>query len=379
MIYLDNAATTRMYDEVIDYEKEFEKKYFANPAALHSFGSKVEEKVDDARSKLAKYIGASESEIYFTKGATESNNIVIKSFESEKNIAITSKIEHSSVIDTFHNSNFKKVKFIENDKFGFLKLDNLESLIDDDTKLVSIIYVQNELGSIQDIKKVAKIIKKKNKDVFLHIDATQALGKIDIDVKNLGIDAMSFSSHKIHGPKGIGGLYINKEKKSKIRPYLFGGRQEKISSGTLNAPAVCSFAKALELSKDKENYSYIKDLNIYLRNKILDRISGVHVNSALENTSPYILNISFSKIKSEVLLHMLETDEIYVSSGSACSKGKDNRILEAIGLGDEFIDGSLRFSFSHDITKKDLDKLLDGLSEHIEEIRMVFWWKIYYQ
>lgn len=372
MIYLDNAATTRMYDEVIDYEKEFEKKYFANPAALHSFGSKVEEKVDNARSKLAKYIGASESEIYFTKGATESNNIVIKSFESEKNTAITSKIEHSSVIDTFDNSNFKEVKFIENDEFGFLKLDNLESLIDDDTKLVSIIYVQNELGSIQDIKKVAEIIKKKNKDVFLHIDATQALGKIDIDVKNLGIDAMSFSSHKIHGPKGIGGLYINKEKKSKIRPYLFGGRQEKISSGTLNAPAVCSFAKALELSKGKENYSYIKDLNIYLRNKILDRISGVHVNSALEKTSPYILNISFSKIKSEVLLHMLETDEIYVSSGSACSKGKDNRILEAIGLGDEFIDGSLRFSFSHDITKKDLDKLLDGLSEHIEEIRMVF-------
>lgn len=372
MIYLDNAATTRMYDEVIDIEKDFEKNFFANPSALHSFGMNVENKVRDARKIIASYINANENEIYFTKGATESNNIIINSFANEKNTAITTKIEHSSVIDAFENSFYKKLKLISNDDKGFIDLESLENLIDEDTKLVSIIYVQNEIGSIQDIRKISDIIKSKNKDILFHIDATQALGKISCDVKKLGVDAMSFSSHKVHGPKGIGGLYIKNSFKNKIKPLLFGGRQEIFSSGTTNAPAIYSFAKALELSNKKEDYSYIKDLNTYFREKIIDRFSGYHINSPCENSSPYILNIAFEKIKSEVLLHMLEDDEIYVASGSACSKGNNNRILSALNLDKKYMDGAIRFSFSHDISKKDLDFVLDKLYEYVEEIRKVF-------
>lgn len=372
MIYLDNAATTRMYDEVIDIEKDFEKNYFANPSALHSFGMEVEEKVKESRKYIADYLGSDESEIFFTKGATESNNIIINSFKSDDITAITSKLEHASVIDTFNNTDFKEVKLVDNDEFGFIDIDKLESLIDEDTKLISIIYVQNEIGTIQNIKKISEVIKNKNMDIFFHIDATQAFGKINCNVKNLGVDAISFSSHKIHGPKGIGGLYVNKNKLGKIKPALFGGRQEKISSGTLNAPAIYAFSKALELSNKKEDLDHVKKLNLYLRNKIMDSIEHIHVNSSLENSSPYILNISFEKIKSEILLHMLEEDQIYVSSGSACSMGKDNRILDAIGLDEKYKDGSIRFSFSTDISFKDLDEVVDSLKKHVEEIRMVF-------
>lgn len=183
---------------------------------------------------------------------------------------------------------------------------------------------------------------------------------------------MSFSSHKIHGPKGIGGLYINNSFKNKIKPLLYGGRQEIFSSGTLNAPAIYSFAKALELSKEKEDYSYIKNLNLYLRNKISDKFKGYKINSPLENSSPYILNVSFEKIKSEVLLHMLESDNIFVSSGSACSKGNNSRILSALNMDEKYIDGAIRFSFSHDIKIEDLDFLVDSLYEYVEEIRKVF-------
>ena len=372
MIYLDNAATTRMYDEVIDIEKDFEKKYFANPSALHSFGMDVENKVKEARKIIATYINSKENEIYFTKGATESNNIIINSFANEKNTAITTKLEHSSVIDAFDNSSFKEVKLISNDNQGFIDFDSLEKLIDKNTKLVSIIYVQNEIGSIQDIRKISDIIKSKNKDILFHIDATQALGKISCDVKKLGVDAMSFSSHKIHGPKGIGGLYIKNSFKSKIKPVLFGGRQEIFSSGTTNAPAIYSFSKALELSNKKEDFSYIKDLNTYLREKIENTISEIHVNSAFENSSPYILNIAFKNIKSEVLLHMLEGDDIFVSSGSACSKGNNSRILSALNLDEKYMDGAIRFSFSHDINEKELDFVVEKLNQYIEEIRKVF-------
>ncbi|MDY3005463.1 cysteine desulfurase [Anaerococcus sp. AGMB00486] len=372
MIYLDNAATTRMYDEVIDIEKEFERNYFANPSALHSFGMEVEEKVKESRKFIADYIGSDENEIFFTKGATESNNIIINSFKSSENTAITSKLEHASVIDTFNNTQFKEVKLVDNDNFGFIDIKNLENLVDDKTNLISLIYVQNEIGTIQNVKKINEVIRNKNKNVFIHLDATQALGKIDCNVKNLGVDALSFSSHKIHGPKGIGGLYINKKKLGKIKTYLFGGRQELVSSGTLNAPAIYAFYKALSLSKEKEDIDYVKKLNLYLRNKVMDNIENIHVNSSIENSSPYILNISFEKIKSEILLHMLEEDKIYISSGSACSKGKDNRILDAIGLDDKYKDGSIRFSFSSDISFEDLDKVVRSLKKHVEEIRMVF-------
>jgi cysteine desulfurase len=371
MIYLDNAATTRMYDEVIDAEKEVEKNFFANPTALHSFGMQAENLIKESKDIIAREINSSASEIFFTKGATESNNIIISSFNSDKNEAITSSIEHPSVYDAFVNSDYKKVTFLKNDRQGFIDLEHLKNSLTKDTKLVSIIYVNNEIGTIQNIREISKIVKQYNPNIFLHIDATQALGKEVCDVKKLKVDAMSFSGHKIHGPKGIGGLYINKNMLGQIKPLLYGGRQEIVSSGTLNTPAIYGMGKALEIMISKKEGEYIKELNIYLRNLILDKIDDIYVISPLENVSYYILDVCFANIKAEVLLHMLEEEEIYVSSGSACSRGEDNRVLTNLGVDKRFIDGAIRFSFSSDITKADLDKTVEVLKNSIEIIRKV--------
>lgn len=371
MIYLDNAATTRMYDEVIDSEVEIEKKYFANPSALHSFGMEAENLIKDTKKIIARELSCNPREIYFTKGATESNNIIIGSFSSKDNTAITTLIEHSSVYDAFNNNEYKEVKFVKNDRYGFIDLNDLRNSLNESTKLVSIIYVNNEIGSVQDIKNISKIVKDYNKDILLHIDATQALGKITCDVKSLGVDSLSFSGHKIHGPKGIGGLYINKDFIGKIKPILYGGRQEVISSGTYNTPAIVGMGKALEILVKKDEKSYIKELNLYLRELIKKEIEDYLIISPQDNVSYYILDVSFLNIKSEVLLHMLEEEEIYVSSGSACSLGVDNRILTSLNIPKKFLDGAIRFSFSSDITKENLDKTIEVLKTSIEAIRKV--------
>ncbi len=354
MIYLDNAATTKMYDEAIDAYIDVCKNHFANPSALHSYGMEAENFIKDTKKYIGKLISASESEIFFTKSATESNNIAIKSFEG---VALTSKIEHSSVFNTFKNSKFKEVRYISNDRC--------------EVTFVSFIYVNNEIGTIQDIKKLSKIIKDFNKNIVIHIDATQAMGKISCDVNDLGVDLMSFSSHKFHGPKQLGGLYVRKEIQGKIKPILDGGYQEVFSSGTNNPPAIYACGVALKKQIDSNESGYIKELNQYLRNLISENIKDSYIISPAESSSPYILDVAFVDIKSEVLLHMLEEEKIYVSSGSACSKGDYSRILTALGIDKKYMDGAIRFSFSHDITKEDLDFTLKILKESIEMIRMV--------
>lgn len=371
MIYLDNAATTRMYDEVIELEKEIEKNFFANPSALHSFGMQAENLIKETKNIIANELNCKGNEIYFTKGATESNNIIISAFSSQENSVLTSSLEHSSVFDTLNNNEFKQVKFIKNDKFGFVDVVDLKNKLDQYTKLVSIIFVNNETGTIQNIKEISKIIKDYNKNIFLHIDATQALGKIDCDINTLGVDSLSFSSHKFHGPKGVGGLYISQKFINKIKPILYGGRQEIISSGTYNTPAIVAMGKALLLMKEKNENEYIKQLNLYLRQLIQEHIKDYIIISPDKNVSYYILDVAFSNIKAEVLLHMLEDQQIYVSSGSACSQGKDSRILTNLKISKEFIDGAIRFSFSSDILKEDLDKTIEVLKKSIEIIRKV--------
>lgn len=368
MIYLDNAATTKMYDEAIDAYIDVCKNHFANPSALHSYGMEAENFIKDTKKYIGKLISASESEIFFTKSATESNNIAIKSFDG---VALTSKIEHSSVFNTFKNSNFKEVRYISNDRFGFLDKDDLKNKLDSEVTFVSFIYVNNEIGTIQDIKKLSKIIKDFNKNIVIHIDATQAMGKISCDVNDLGVDLMSFSSHKFHGPKQLGGLYVRKEVQGKIKPILDGGYQEVFSSGTNNPPAIYACGVALKKQIDSNEYEYIKELNQYLRDLISENIKDSYIISPKESSSAYILDVAFADIKSEVLLHMLEEEEIYVSSGSACSKGDYSRILTALGIDKKYMDGAIRFSFSHDITKEDLDFTLKILKESIEMIRMV--------
>ena len=368
MIYLDNAATTKMYDEAIKAYVKAQEETFANPSALHSFGMEAENLIKESRKYIASVISARESEIFFTKSASESNNIAIKSFEGT---ALTSKIEHSSVEEAFKNSKFTKVIFLDNDKYGFIDLDDLKNKLSKDLSFVSIIYVNNEVGCIQDIKQISKIIKTYNKDIILHIDATQALGKINCDVKALGVDMMSFSAHKFHGPKQMGGLYVKRDVIAKVKPILDGGYQEIISSGTSDAPSIYAMATALKKQIEADEYDYIKELNTYLRLLIKNNIDDYYIISPEKNSSPYILDVAFANIKAEVLLHMLEEEEIYVSSGSACSKGDDSRILSAIDLDEKYMDGAIRFSFSGEISKEDLDFTINILKRSIELIRMV--------
>lgn len=368
MIYLDNAATTKMYDEALKAYVDVCKYYFANPSALHSFGMEAENLIKDTKKYIGKLISSNESEIFFTKSATESNNIAIKSFEG---VALTSKIEHSSVFNAFKHANFDEIRYVNNDKYGFLNEEDLKNKLDDKVTFVSFIYVNNEIGTIQDIKNISKIIKDYNKDIVIHIDATQAMGKIPCDVNELGIDIMSFSAHKFHGPKQLGGLYIRKNAQGKIRPLLDGGYQEIISSGTNNPPAIYACGIALKKQVESNEYEYIKELNHYLRTLIEDNIYDTYIISPLNNSSPYILDVAFANIKSEVLLHMLEEEEIYVSSGSACSKGDYSRILSALGIEKKYMDGAIRFSFSSEITKEDLDCTLKVLKSSIDMIRMV--------
>lgn len=377
MIYLDNAATTKMYKEAIEAEIEVAENFYANSSSIHSFGMESENLIKETKNIFAKVINAKENEIYFTKGASESNNIVISSFASLENMAITTSIEHSSVFDAFNNYKYKKVIYLKNDKYGFVDLEDLKNKLNDNIKLVSIIYVNNEIGTIQDIEKISKIIKDYDENICLHIDATQALGKIDCNVKKLSCDTMSFSAHKFHGPKGLGGLYISNKFIGKIKPIIYGGRQQVISSGTDNHQAIYAAGVALKKQIEDKEYAYIKKLNSYLREKINSHISDSYIISPENDSSPYILDVAFKNIKAEVLVHYLEDSEIYVSSGSACSKGEDNRILKAIGLDKAYIDGAIRFSFSSYISFEDLDKTADVLKSGIEMIREFMWWSTY--
>lgn len=371
MIYLDNAATTKMSEKALDAYVDACRNFFANPSALHSYGMEAENLIRETKKYISSVISASEFEIFFTKSATESNNIVIKSFDG---LAITSKIEHPSVYESFKHSNFEDVLYIENDRYGFIDEDDLRNKLSDKVSFVSIIYVNNETGTIQNIKKLSKIIKDFKSDIVIHIDATQAMGKISCDVNDLGVDIMSFSAHKFHGPKQLGGLYIRKNVQPKIKPILDGGYQEIISSGTNNSPAIYAAGIALKEQIESRKYDYIKSLNTYLRELIERNIEDVYIISPEKCVSPYILDVAFSNIKAEVLLHMLEEEEIYVSSGSACSKGEESRVLNALAVDKKYIDGAIRFSFSSDISKEDIDFTIEVLQKSIEMIRMVMWW-----
>lgn len=371
MIYLDNAATTKIRKKVQRARNMAEDELFANTSSLHSFALKAKNLVDESKEIIAGEINSSIDEIYFTKGATEANNIAIKSFSGENNIAITSKIEHSSVYESFRNYPYKDVIFLENDKYGFIDLDDLKNKINADIDFVSIIYVNNELGTIQDIKTISRTIKDINPNTVIHIDATQALGKVNCDVDYLGVDMMSFSAHKFEGPKGIGGLYIRKKVLGRVKNVLFGGNQQVVSSGTDNHPAIYAMGIALSEKTKSNELDYIEDLNNYMRELIDENISDYMINSPDHDCSPYILSVGFKGVKSEVLLHMLETKEIYVSSGSACAKGDNNRILEALDRDRDYRDGVIRFSFSKDISKEDLEYTVNILKESIEEIRKV--------
>lgn len=376
-VYLDNSATTRPYDEVAEYMNYINKFIYGNPSSLHKKGIEAEKMMKKARQSIADTLGASPKEIFFTSGGTESNNLAIIGYlranpRKGKHV-ITSKIEHPSVLEVFKflEENGYNVDYIDVDKNGIIDLEMLKKKISKETALISIMYVNNEIGSIQPIDEIVKIRNTCNKETVFHVDGVQAFGKFKINPAKSGIDLLTISSHKIHGPKGIGALYVNE--KVRIKPIIFGGGQETlIRSGTENLAGICGFGLACEICNENinANWSKVLEINKYFRNKLKENIKDIIIISP-EDASPYILNVSFKNIKGEVLLHHLEEKEIYISTGSACSsrKSKRSHVLQAMGLSGDIIDGSVRFSFSEINTLEEIDYTVDALKEIIPKIR----------
>lgn len=380
MIYLDNCSTTQMRDEVIIKMTESLRKDFANPSSLHRVGFEVEKKIEQARKYIGDYLRVDKEEIYFTSGGTESNNLaisaVINKLKNRGNHIITSSIEHPSVLNQFKHLELIgfEVSYLSVNDNGSIDLDELEKNIRKDTILVSIMHVNNELGTILEIDKVKKLMREKNNFSLFHVDGVQAFGKIEFSLAKSEVDLYSFSSHKIHGPKGVGGLYINK--RNHLDPVIFGGDQEKgFRSGTENSPAIIAFGEAVRILGENfyKESKHVSEMKEYFIQKFKNEIEDVKINGEYRKASPYIVNISIADIRAEVLLHYLEEKEIYISTSSACSSNntKKSHVLKAIGLTDNEIEGSIRICFSYDIVEEDIDYTIRIMKESVKEIREI--------
>jgi hypothetical protein len=379
IIYFDNAATTKLDKEVLDTMLPFFTNYYANPSAIYTFAGDIKSEIDDARDFIAASIGADSREIYFTSGGTEADNWALKEGaralkEKGKHI-ISCKIEHHAVLNTL--SHLEKegflVTYLDIDKNGFVNINDLEKAIQDDTILISIMFANNEIGSIQNIKEIGKIAKKYN--ITFHTDAVQAYGHLPINVNELGIDMLSASAHKFNGPKGIGFLYIRTG--LKIRSLIHGGSQErKRRAGTENVPAIIGMAKASELAHKHmdSNTKYISNLRDYIISSLLKDIPNSSINGSLNNRLPNNINICFENIDSELILLMLDNVGICASSGSACSSGSldASHVLIALGLSQEKAKSSIRLSLSKDTTKEEADILIKELTNIIARLRKGF-------
>lgn len=375
-VYLDNSATTKPYDEVVEAVAYNMKNIYGNPSAVHILGIRAEQKLNECRETISRTINCSKDEIIFTSGGSESNNFALKAFLKKDSHIVTSVIEHSSIINTCRELEKEgvRVTYLNVDKKGKIDLKELESCLNKDTTLVSIMHVNNEMGAVQDIENIGRIIKDKAPRAKFHVDAVQSYGKLKIDTKKFNIDILSVSGHKIHGPRGIGFCYVRKGLVPKA--LIQGGGQEKgYRAGTENVAAASGLAVAAEImykNMDK-NSKKVQETKDYFIEK-LKSLEQYIVNSPQEEGfSPYILNVSFKGVRGEVLLHALENKGVYVSTGSACSSKskKYSRILQAIEVDEEYIEGSIRFSFDENTTSEDIDYTLRVLDESLRFLRRV--------
>lgn len=374
-VYLDNCATTRPLPEVIDAINEVLNENYGNPSSLHNKGLEAERIIKNTRKALANKLNVKQEEIYFTSGGTESNNLAIKGiayqYQNRGKHLITTEIEHAAVLEpmlALEQEGFE-VTFLQTDKYGNISLDNLKETIRQDTILVSIFHVNNELGTIQPLSDIGQIIKNQNKNTFFHTDCVQTPGKIYLQPAKWNIDLLTISGHKFHGPKGIGALYLKKG--VELKPQLLGGGQENgIRSGTENMPGIAGLLPAInalpDLSSESPRNQKLDKLRNYFSRKIKKVYPSVIINSP-KNGAPHILNISFPGIKAEVLIHALENKGVYISTGSACHSRneKKSHVLRAIGLPAKQIDGTVRISFSGLNTKKEVDYAVDIIIELI--------------
>ncbi len=372
-VYLDNSATTKPCEEAIVAINRMITENFGNPSSLHFLGISAMKEVINARESIAKKLDCEKDEIYFTSGGTESNNLAILGAAHKNrrkgNRIVTTAIEHESVmqsIDELEKEGFEVIRLMP-DSEGKISLADMAKAINKDTILVSMMYINNEVGSILPVEKIKKLVTRAESPALVHIDCVQAFGKVDIRPKKLGADLLTITAHKIHGPKGTGALYIRKG--VNILPRTFGGEQEKkIRPGTEASPLIAGFGAAVDaLPNLKEQSKITKELNEYAKEK-LSQINGIIFNSG-DDASPYIINIYVPTfMRSQTVLQELSANYgICVSNGSACAKGKKSHVLTAMKLSDEIIDKSIRISFSRDNTKEDIDKLCVALDEIIKK------------
>ena len=387
LVYLDNSATTRPYDAVTAAMTEAMKDNFGNPSSLHSLGLQAEKEVKNARKTVAKCFGAGEDEIYFTSCGTESDNTVLMGTAQAKkrrgNKIIVSAVEHPAILEPAKRleSMGYKIDYIGVDRLCRLNLEQLAASLDDETILISVMGVNNETGTIMPIDKIAELKdaynQKNGTDIWLHCDAVQALGKIPVNVgrEYRGVDFVSASAHKIHGPKGMGVLYAKKG--LNLPPFMLGGGQERhMRSGTENTPGIIGFGKACEIADENfvQRTSAMKEARQYLLDLIKDQIGDIVINSPQDETGcPSVLNVSFLGTRGEVLLHTLEQDGIFVSTGSACSSNhsssKGSHVLNAMGLSPKEIEGAIRFSFSEFNTREEMEYVADKLKTAVIRFR----------
>ena len=375
-IYLDNNATTKTDEEVVRAMMPYLLDNYGNPSSIYKIGRENKKKVEDSREKIAKILNCEPNEIYFTSGGSESDNTAIRgiaySYKNKGNHIITSKIEHPAVLETckqLEKEGFE-VSYIGTDENGIVDLEELKKEIKKTTALITIMFANNEIGTLQPIKEIGEIAK--NNNIIFHTDAVQAVGSVLIDVKELNIDSLSLSAHKFYGPKGIGVLYVRKG--IKFEKFVNGGHQERNKrAGTENVAGIVGLAKAIELAyRDLEEHNKkIKELRDYYVEQVKEKIPYIKINGDMEKRLPGNSNISFRFIEGEGLLLNLDLKGICASSGSACTSGSldPSHVLLAIGLPHEIAHGSLRISIGKYNTKEEIDYLVENLVEIVGRLR----------
>lgn len=378
-VYLDNSATTKPTPEVIAAINRAYSDCYGNPSSMHHKGFEAEKVLSQCRREIASAIGATSEEIVFTSGGTESNNLAILGFlKKAKHVnkhVVTTSIEHPAVLNVYKEleQNGFEVTYLNVDSSGIIAINEAQAALEKDPALLSIMLVNNETGAIQPITEIAKLIRLSGKKTLLHVDAVQAFGKAPFTVNTLNADLLSISSHKFHGPKGSGGLFIKKG--VRLAPLFYGGNQEAgLRSGTQNVPAISGMGIATEqtiksLGTDIAKMKLLKDR---LQNEIESNISDIRINSPSgASCAPHILNVSFLGVKSEILLHTLEQDGIYVSAGSACSSRKKSysHVLQAMGRSQAELEGAIRFSISRFNNLAEIEYVVDKLQAQVTAIR----------
>lgn len=370
--YLDNSATTQVCEEAANAALRMMRENYGNPSSLHKMGISAEAAVEQARETIAYALGVQAKNVFFTSGGTEANNTAIfgaaEALKRRGDRVIVSAIEHSSVYESakrLAQLGFD-VQFAPVNADGVVDIDALRGLLNEKTILVSVMAVNNETGSVQPTERIAKLVHALSPEALFHCDAVQAFCKMPLKPRKWGVDLMTVSAHKIHAPKGCGALYIREG--ARVMPLLYGGEQQhKVRPGTESAPLIAAFGTAVSLADKSGNMSRIRALNAYAKER-LAAIEGVAFNSP-DDALPYIINVSAEGIRSETMLHYLESRGVFVSSSSACAKGKRSYVLEAMGLPDERIDSSLRISFSKYNTEEDIDALVEGLKSGLETLQ----------